>query len=204
MNYGDLKAAVISDSHRPDLADDVPRFIREAEGMIRRDLRAFPVSATLGESDRVSGGVYTLPTGLLELRTIYPPDSPADALEQVSLSVIRRQHSKMAPRQYAVRGSTIEIRGVPAEDTEFGIEYLGHPPPLEADEDTNVLLTDHESLYLEGALFFLFKHVQDVDLAQGALDTFANVLDKLNEQFGRRIGGASVAAAYNFGGGSGY
>ena len=46
--------------------------------------------------------------------------------------------------------------------------------------------------------------MQDVDLAQGALDTFADVLDKLNEQFGRRIGGASVAAAYNFGGGSGY
>src|SRR5690554_1901669 len=113
MNYGELKAAVLSDSHRPDLSGEVARFIREAEGMIRRELRAFPVTATLTDSDRVSGGVYNLPTGLLELRAIYA-NAQGDALEQVSLSAIKRLSTSADPFQYAVRGNTIEIRGTPA------------------------------------------------------------------------------------------
>lgn len=204
MNYGELKAAVLSDSHRPDLSGEVARFIREAEGMIRRELRAFPVTATLDESDRVSGGVYTLPTGLLELRAIYRPDGRGDALEQVSLHAVRRLPLTADPLWYAVRGNTIEIRGAPVPDTEFPVEYLGHPPALEDDADTNDLLAQNETLYKEAALFYLYKHTQDLELAQAALDTFTDVKEKLNEQFGRKIGGASIAGAYNFSCGSSY
>lgn len=204
MNKGELKAAILSDSHRPDLSGEVDRFIREAEGMIRRELRAFPVTGTLTETDRVTGGVYNLPNTLLELRAVYPPDSRGDALVQVSLAVIRRQHSAMSPRQFAVQGPTIEIRGIPPVDTEFDIDYLGHPPSLVNDSDTNELLEQHEALYEEAALFYLYKHTQDLELAQGALDTYSDVREKLNEQFGRKAGGASIAGAYNFSGGSSY
>lgn len=203
MNYGELKTAVLSDSHRPDLSGEVARFIREAEGMIRRELRAFPVTATLTDSDRVSGGVYNLPTGLLELRAIYA-NAQGDALEQVSLSAIKRLSTSADPFQYAVRGNTIEIRGTPATGAELPIEYLGHPAPLENDEDTNDLLEQHETLYKSASLFHLYKHTQDLELAQGELDTYSDVLEKLNEQFGRKAGGASIAGAYNFSCGSSY
>src|SRR5262245_53256904 len=118
MNYGELKTAVLDDAHRPDLTGQVARFIRECEGMIRRELRAFVQTATLGESDRVAGGVYTLPPYLLELRAITPADEDADALEQVSLLTVRR-YTGVSPLQYAMRGDTIEIRGTPATDAEF-------------------------------------------------------------------------------------
>lgn len=205
MNYGELKQAVLDDSHRPDLSSQVARFIREAEGMIRRELRAYVVSATLGESDRVSGGIYTLPSTLLEIRSINRADEDGDGLEKVSPATLRRLPVTADPLQYAQRGNgQIEIRGVPTTGAEFDLLYLGHPAALVNDEDTNDLLTDHESLYIEGALFYLYKHTQDLELAQGALDTFSDVLGKLNEQFGRKLGGASVAPSYNFSGGGSY
>lgn len=205
MNYSELQTAILSDSHRPDLADDVPRFIRECEGMIRRELRAFVVSTTLGESDRVDGGVYTLPSTLLEIRSLNVSGEDGDGLSKVSPTALRRLASSAPPRTYAVRGEgSIEIRGAPATDTELDLLYLGHPAALEDDADTNDLLDLHEALYIEGSLFYLFKHTQDVELAQGALDTFGNVVEKLNEQFGRKLGGAAQAGGYNFGGGGGY
>lgn len=205
MNYGQLKTAILSDGHRPDLTAEVARFVREAEGMIRRELRAFVVSDTLVEADRVADGVYTLPSTALEVRAIYRADIDGDALEQVALANIRRVSANANPYWYAVRGSTIEIRGVPATDAEFEIEYLGHPAALSDDSDTNSLLTDHEIIYTQGALFALYRHTQDLELAQNALDVFADAVNKLNEQMGRKLGGASIAGAYNlYGSGGGY
>lgn len=174
--------------------------------MIRRELAGgYPLSATLDESDRVSGGVYTLPSNLLVLRTLKRADADGDGLEQVALNVLRRRSASATPVQYAVKGKTIEIRGTPATDAEFELEYFGYPEALAADDDTNDLLSDHETIYKEGALFFLFKHTQDVELAQGALDTFGDAINKLNEAAGRKLGGASIAGAYNlFGAGGGY
>src|SRR5262245_56930316 len=106
MNYTELQAAILSDSHRPDLASEAPRFIRECEGMIRRDLRAFMQSGRLAEVDRVAGGVYQLPPFLLELRSLYVTGGDGDALEQVSLLTVRR-FVGVAPVMYAMRGSTI-------------------------------------------------------------------------------------------------
>lgn len=207
MNYGELKTAVLADGHRTDLATHIARFVREAEGMIRRELRAFPLSGTLTDANRpgVTSGVYTLPDGLLELRAVYRKGDDGDALEQVALSVIRRRSGAARPLQYAIRGKQIEVRGIPGAAAELEIEYLGHPAALVNDADTNELLDNHETLYKEAALFFLHKHCENVELAQGALDTFTDAVEKLNQQVGRKLGGASIAGAYNlFGCGGGY
>jgi hypothetical protein len=204
MNYGELKTAVADDSHRSDLTSHIPRFIREAEGMIRRELRALPVSGTITESDRVSGGIYNLPTGVLEVRAIWESGQQGSSIQQVSLDAIRRMSTSSDTVHFAIRGDTIEFRGSPASNTEFDIDYLGHPVALASDSDTNTILTDHETLYRSAALFFLYTHTQDLELAQAALDTFGDVKEKLNESIGRKLGGASNAPAYNFGAGSGY
>ena len=200
MTYAELKSAVASESHRSDLTTEIPRFIREAEGHIRRELVALTVTDTIVEADRVADGLYTLPTGVQQIRVINNGDVD---LEKIGLAQLRRLSTEVDPLWWAERGTEkIEFRGVPATDTEFDIEYIGHPAALSADADTNTLLTNHETLYLSGALFYLYKHTQDLELAQGELDTFKDVLNKLNEQFGRRHGGASTAGAYNLYGGS--
>lgn len=201
MNYGQLKQTVLDYSHRPDLSAQVASFVSLSEGLIRRDLTALPVSVTLDDDDRVTAGVYELPAGLDNVRAIYvtADDATSYALEQVGLHQVRRVAARARPAQFAVHGSNIEIRGVPAEGAELELHYMGHPPALAADADTNSLLDEHEGLYIYGALFFLYQFCQDTDLAQGALDTFANTIEKLNEHAGRKLGGASIAPAYHFG-----
>ena len=209
MNYGDLKTQLATDSARTDLTTEIPGFIRRCEGLIRRELQAMSITTTLDESDRVSGGTYTLPTGLQQIRSISTATgSPAlmdVALEKVSLYALRGLSTQADPWWFAERdANNVEIRGTPDTDTVFTIEYLGYPTALSDDSDTNSLLTNHESLYIEGSLYYLFKRTQDRELANDALDNFYNVLNKLNEQYGRKHGGASIGAAYNFNGKSSY
>ena len=44
MNYGELKTAILDDTHRADLSSHVARFVRQCEGLIRRDLTAYLLS----------------------------------------------------------------------------------------------------------------------------------------------------------------
>ena len=57
---------------------------------------------------------------------------------------------------------------------------------------------------MAGSKFFLYMHTQDRELMadEGAL--FDNLVESLNEQVARQIGGANVAPSYNFAGGSSY
>lgn len=206
MNYGELKTAVAEYSHRPDLAARIPGFIRLAEGLMARELRSMEqvTRLTLAEADRVADGLYALPASVLEIRAVWHDLAGRTiALEQISPSQIRRRNSSTRPTQYAVLASGIEIRGVPPVDAEFQVEYLSRFEMLQDDADTNALLTAHEALYLYGALFHLYQFTQDLELASAAIDTFQGAVDRLNEQAGRKMGGASIAGAYNLYGGGG-
>lgn len=208
MNFGELKTELATESHRTDLTDLIPGFIESCEGMIRRELQQMSITVTLDEDDRASVGTYNLPTGAVQVRAIHRNAGTARdvALEKVGLHQLRSMSTAANPLWFADRAANqIEIRGTPATDQEFTLEYLGVPTALSADADTNSLLTNHKALYVEGSLFYLYKHLQDVELAQAALDTFNDVVKKLNEQYGRKVGGASIAGAYNlYGGNSSY
>jgi hypothetical protein len=201
VNKGELKTAILAEAHRPDLTAEVDGFVRRAEGMIRRDLVGHELTATLDESDRDSGGIYDLPANLLELRAVFATSSAGTsyAVENCGAPNIRNYAASASVLVYAVRGDQIEFRGVPATDEEIELHYFGHPAALDADGDENDLLTDHEELYLSGALFQLYRFTQDLELAQGALDTFNGTIERLNDAHGRKVGGASNQGAYNFG-----
>jgi len=202
MNKTELAQAILDASHRPDLSSFTDTFIRRAEGMIRRDIRAYPLAVTLVEADRVANGLYNLPDGFLEARRVRIGDN---ALESVSLAILRVLSGSADPFWYAVLGDTIEFRGIPGTNATIDLDYLGSPPVLSVGADTNALLTEHESLYVEGALFHLYRHTQDRELAADAFNAFSDVMEPLNQQFGRRVGGASVAGAYNlYGNGGGF
>jgi len=205
MNYGELKQAVIDDSHRPDLATFVPRFVTECEGLIRRQLTAYLLTTTLADADRISDGLYQLTARTLVLREIRLQGRQGDSIARVIPAAVRRLSASADVLQYAEVGDgTIEFRGTPGTDQVFDVSYYGSPVPLVADSDTNELLTDHESLYISGAKFFMYIHTQDRELAADELDIFNGVTDTLNEAVARKIGGANIAPSYNFAGGSSY
>lgn len=197
MTFAELKTAILAYSHRADLSAEVEGFVSLAEGLIRRDLRASVFTDTLEEADRVALGVYTLPSTLLEVRSMrIAHGTHYDPLEQKGLDEIGEISESRPVQWYAVTGSTVEFRGVPETDAEIELTYFGHPAALAADGD--VLALD-EALYLYGSLFHLYQYTQDVELAAGALDTFKDALEKTNEAAARKLGGASVRPAYHFG-----
>lgn len=199
LNYTTLQTAVLNNAARADLSAECPDFIRLCEGMIRRDVRAFETRTTLDEADRVADGVYTLPDTIQEVRAIFAPiDDDSYALQNVGLPAIRTLAASADVRYYAIVGSTIEFRGVPAADSEFEIIGIGWPDPLDTTA-TNALLTYHESLYVHGSLFHLYNYTQDLELAQIALRIYTDAAKALNEQISRRIGGGAIMPAYNFG-----
>jgi hypothetical protein len=205
MNYGELKQAILDDTHRADLSTHVARFVRQCEGLIRRDLSGYLLSTTITDSDRVSEGLYNLPVRLLEIRHISLQGRQGDALQRVAPGQIRRLDLTADVVQYCQNGNdTIEFRGNPSAANVFDLLYYGTPAPFTSDSDENDLLTDHETLYMAGSKFFLYQHTQDRELASDELDVFNGVIDTLNEQIARKIGGANVAPSYNFAGGSSY
>jgi hypothetical protein len=199
MNYGELKTAVLAEAHRTDLTAFVAGFIRRAEGMIRRRLVGYELTYTLQDADRAAAGVYALPSNMLILRSVFATGTDSYPIENCGAPNIRNYSASAPVLVYAVRGAQIEFRGVPGTGSQIEINYFGHPAAFTADGDTNALLTDHEALYMEGALFYLYKHTQDVELAQGALDTFNATLDELNDAHARKVGSGSNQGHYNFG-----
>lgn len=200
-DYTTLQAALLTKSVRSDLAAETADFVRLAEGMIRRNVRAMETRTTIGESARIADGLYTLPDTIQEVRAVYGEsgdDGNTFALENVGLLGIRAVPADADPTRYAISGGTIEFRGVPGTDVEFEIVGFGWPDPLET-TSTNSLLTNHEAIYLYGALHHLWLRTQDFELAQSALSLFNDAVRQLNALTDRKVGGASILPAYNFG-----
>lgn len=207
MNYGELKQAIIEDSHRPDLSALVPRFVSECEGMIRRDLNAYLLSAQLDDTarDPIATQIYNLPDGVLIIRTIAENGIVSREVQRIALGGLHKYPLSGPLSVYGEAGNgTVEFRGSPAVGSLLDITYFGMPEALIDDTDTNRLLEENETLYKSGALFFLYQNTQDLQLAQTQLDVFTNVLTALNEQIARVIGGAAITSSYNFSGGSSY
>lgn len=196
--YTDLQTAIVEDTHRADLTSLLPRFIRLGEGLIRRDLRAYELLATLTDSDRVSDGLFTLPGTVIDIRAVHLVGREGDSLHRVSPSAIRRLSASADVVHYCQNGNdTIEFRGVPSATQTFEVRYFGTPAPL-ATTPTNTLLTDHEGLYQAAATYYLYLHTQDRELAQDHATTFDAIMERINETMARKIGGGAVAPTYNF------
>jgi len=200
LNYTTLQANILADAVRPELTAEVLLFIRRAEAMIRRKVRAFETRTTILEAARIAAGVYNLSGQVQNVRAIFAAaaDGSTYALENVGLQGIRIVPSTADVMYYAVSGQTVEFRGVPGAGISFEIVYMGWPDPLDVTA-TNVLLTNHEDLYVHGALFYLYTYTQDLELAQASLSIFMEAANRLNEFYGSLIGGGSVMPAYNFG-----
>lgn len=207
MNFGELKAAVLSDTHRTGhfTDEEVTRFVRQCEGLIRRDLKAYALRTTITDTDRISEGLYNVPGTLLEIRSLHLQGRDGDSLQRVAPGHIRRLSLSADVLQYASNGdNTIEFRGNPSTTHVFDLLYWGTPAPFVNDADTNELLTDHEGLYTAGSQFYLYMKSQDRELASDQLDVFDSIINTLNRQVARQIGGSGIAPVYNMSSQSSY
>jgi hypothetical protein len=203
MDYSELRQAILDESLRGDLVDQVPLFVERAEGMIARELRCMEMleRVLLVEADRVQNGRYRLPGDWLEDRAVI---AGGRAVRKTSLDSLYQQSTSGAVVAYAVLGDSvdgnvIEFRGWPGTDAEIEVHYFARPAPLLQDTDTNRLLEAHPAIYQDAALFHLYKFTQDADQAQAAYDTWSDARATLNEQAGRFLAGSNARPKYNMG-----
>jgi len=208
LTYSTLKTQILGDAHRPGLGDSkAADFVRRAEGMIARQLRAAEMitRVDITDSDRVTAdeGIYTLPTDFLEVRSIHLSDD--NKLEPVSLAELRRVSGSAAVRHFSILSPTeIEFRGVPSDTQTMELIYFARPAALSASDDSNQILINHEAIYLHAGLAALYEYTQDRELMQDQLDALGLAVETLNEQAGRMIGGANTFGAYNLSSYGGY
>lgn len=199
LNYGTLKTRILADAHRSNLGDTkAADFVRSAEGVIARELRCAEMMtrASFVEADRVSGGIYSLPTGWLQEGIIWNADG--FPMDKVGLAAIRRYSTAMDTLLYCpLSSSEIEFRGVPGTDATFEQIYFKRPTAFSGDADTNDILTNHEDIYIQAGLAALYLFTQDLELAGTAADAAQAAIDTLNEQAGRLLAGAQAQGAYD-------
>lgn len=198
MNYGELKTAILSDSHREDYSEEtVERFVAEAEGLIYARLKSYGLEYTLTDADRsaVDSPIYTLPEKVVQIRHVIPPE--CQPLTQADETIIAMNKTSTLVRFYTVRPTTVVIAGTPAADATFLLQYYGLPASLNLDGDTNTLLRDYPQLYKEAAQVSLFKRAKDFESAQVMHQSVNGLIDQINSTVRKALGGAQSANPYN-------
>lgn len=198
MNKEQLRDAVRADAHRENYDDStIDRFIREGESVLLVRLEAYELTVTLDDDDRpdTTSGIYTLPQRLTSIR--YLLDSNGVPLDQVSESEASLYASAVTSGIYCKRPSTIRISGVPGEGAEFQLSYWGVPDALDADDDTNSLITDHPQLYKNLTMVGVYERMKAYDQAVSMLQKSNSFIDELNRRAKKALGGHKGANVYN-------
>lgn len=206
LNYGTLKTKILADAHVSNASaytSKVEEFVRHAEGVINRRLRAPEMikRVDLTDSDRVTAGegIFTLPSDFLEERALYLEGTTQVKLENVSLEELRSYSKSMAVRLFSVLSdSEIEFRGVPGTAATIELIYFSRVAAFENDTDENDILTRHESIYVHAAQSALYFYAQDIELASAASELASSAIEALNEQTTRMLGGQRQSSPHCF------
>lgn len=200
-DYGTLKTYLSTTGHRGDLGADIPGFIQSAESMIAEHVRAIEMiaKAPLVEADRSANAVYNLPADFLGARAVTGTQASAGyALKQVSISELYRYGLSGTPVVFAIYDRQIEFRASPAVDAAFTLIYYKRPAAFVQDNDTNLLLQNHPTLYQHAGLHWFHIHTQDLELAAAHESAFMDTAVAVSALAEEVRGAASVANQQNF------
>jgi hypothetical protein len=196
MIKSELRTAALGDSHREVYTAVIDRFIQQAEALIKSRLEAYGLEYTFTDADRsgVTSPVYTLPARVTLARYLSGSDYP---LDQVDENVVSARRNSSVLECFCMRPSTLVVAGTPGAGTQLSFQYFGLPAPLTADSDQNALINDYPQLYIEATQVYIFKRAQDYESAKLAESSVFNLIDEINRQMKKKIGGARASGPYN-------
>lgn len=164
-NYGELKTAVANWLDRDNLTLFIPDFIGLYESKFSRTMRMrqMETQATLVDAS----GSYVLPTDLAQIRDVWNagvnPIVPLSPVTSDFANAVSPQ-SGLDAAHYYISGDRLYT--VPNNGADVGLRYFAKLTPLDADEDTNWLLSAHPDAYLYGALVEALMFDMDETRAQ--------------------------------------
>ncbi len=151
-NYSDLQTSIGNWLKDTTLSSVIPDFVVLAEARFNREIRTPEMEAVASSS--VSTESFALPTGFLEMRSIWTDANPDIALDYFPPHQFKQlvaSDETGSPRAYTIIGEAIYLAPVPTTGTTVYVSYYQKIPAL-ASNSTNWLLTSHPDIYLAGSL----------------------------------------------------
>lgn len=167
--YSTLKTAVADWLDRDDIGDAIGNMISLMESRLYSQLRVRNMEAALSET--IASGVITLPTDLIEFKSIYINSSPIQTLEFKSLDWLQSHYptrSSSGKPKYAALSATTMVFGPYPDSTTYTVAgtYYARPAALSTSNESNFLTTTWPDLLLYGTLLQSAAYLgQDVRLA---------------------------------------
>jgi hypothetical protein len=151
-NYTELQTSIGAWVKDSTLTAVLPDFVALAEARFNREIRTPEMEAV--STSAVSAESYAVPTGFLEMRSIWldqSPDRPLDYFPPHQLKTIRASSEAGTPTAYTIIGTSVYLAPVPSGSFDISMVYYAKIPAL-ATASTNWLLTNHPDIYLAGSL----------------------------------------------------
>lgn len=202
--YAELKTAVANWLERSNLTARIPEFIAAGEANIHYGIRS--PSAWISEPLRVrametsaditiDAQTEALPTGFLAARRLYLDGSPKVNLELLSPIDFWGQDTTTTGKPAYFTAESDNMVFSPAPDGTYTgkLLYWKAFTSLSADGDTNWLLTNHSSVYLEAALYQAHAFSRNDEQSERHLQKLAVSVNALNSaNTSDRFGGAPL------------
>jgi hypothetical protein len=196
MNFDELKTRALSDAHREDYTDQIDGFVEQAQAHIFARLEAYGLEYTLTDVDRVEtdSPIYTLPQPFTAERYILYNEMPLDKRDESAIYNLRNVSDVLV---YAMRPRTVIFAGIPAADSELELHYWGLPAALVNPTDTNTLMNEYPTLYIEATQIFIYKRARDFDKVNETTTSVNNLIASINRKVKKQMGGARSSNPYN-------
>jgi hypothetical protein len=194
--YDELQTAIATWINRTDLGAYSADFVAIAEESAYQSLRVKAMETAFAAT--INNGVISVPTDLLELKSVYLNSNPVVALERKSYEWILQaypQRSSSGPPRYIARnGSNFEFGPYPDSAYEVRGIYYAKLPALSATNTSNWLTLYAPTILLYGgcmaAAHFINAPEEDIMRWQTLfIDAVrrANAADRRDEMAGTRL-----------------
>ena len=162
--YTELVNSLTNWLDRSDLASFLPDFIALTEARFHRDLRIRPMQATASDTTTQSVATLALPTGFIEMRSLYIDGDPKTPLPYVSSfhkdgTYGGSQTAK--PKMFTIVGSNIVFAPTPDSAYTVYVDYWKTFDALTTSNATNWMITNAPDVYLFGALAEAAPFIKD-------------------------------------------
>lgn len=162
-NLGELRAAFEDWLARTDLSARIPDFLRLVTAEIQRRIKPQDDEVSIVLS--LANGTSVLPADFNGVKVVHTDQDRGYPIPSMNENYAERvyvaENQTVWPVGYVIRRGEIEI--IPGGDTgTVTLVYYKKLSDLEADADTNAVLTDHPDVYLYGALMHAANFIQDM------------------------------------------
>ncbi len=181
-NYDELVKAVVKWSKRPDVLTLIPDFIMLAEeAMYNNDVQPLKVRSMETTADLTANErIIALPADYESLRSARFTINGGE-VKYVTPEVLNFVSGTDRPTMFTIVGSNVEFDITPDQSYVFRIVYYKKAAALTASAITNEILTNHPSVYLNGAVLEAMIYAQDIDQQQVFRTRFFNSIKGANK-----------------------